>query len=250
MRVMTQLDPTPSSIPSAEPNGFVKTLNQMGYMTSTLDPVSQEFVRFAKNQTLPVLDLGAAYGVASRQALMAGARVIANDLDGRHLDLFESTLPEPERSRLSKLPGDLRSLSLPEGSCSAILVCRVLHFFRGEEIEAAAQKFHRWLAKGGRIFVVCETPYLKNFSSFIPVYEERKRSGVRWPGFIANVAEVAPERAAFLPPEMHLLDPEVLTRSFEAAGFLTTWCSTLSRTDFPEDIRLDGRESVGYIGRK
>jgi hypothetical protein len=126
----------------------------------------------------------------------------------------------------------------------------VLHFFRGDQIELAAQLFHRWLTRGGRVHVVCETPYLKNFSSFIPIYERRKSEGVRWPGYIEDVAAIAPERAAFLPKEMHLLDPDVLKAAFEKAGFKTVFCDTLARPDFPQDIQLDGRESVGYIGEK
>lgn len=237
-------------IPKAEPNGFVKTLNNMGYMTSTLDPVSCEFTDFSARQRKPALDLGAAYGIATRSALEKGARVIANDIDSRHLELMWEHLEPELRERLNLLPGDCMNLAIPDQSVSSILICRVLHFFKGEQIEAAASIFHRWLTPGGRVHVVCETPYLRNFSSFIPTYEARKVEGARWPGFIEDVAAIAPERAAFLPKQMHLLDPAVLTRVFEKAGFKTLFSNTLARPDFPQDIQLDGRESVGYIGEK
>ena len=42
-------------MPSAEPNGFIKTLNNMGYMTSTIDPFSRSFVEFSSRARLPVL---------------------------------------------------------------------------------------------------------------------------------------------------------------------------------------------------
>ena len=237
-------------IPCAEPNGFVKTLNNMGYMTTTLDPVSREFTAFSVGQRLPALDIGAAYGIATREALEKGARVIANDLDARHLELIWESLAPALRKNLNLLPGDFREATLPEGSVSSILICRVLHFFRGEQIEAAAALFHHWLARGGRVHVVCETPYLKNFSSFLPVYEAKRAAHDPWPGFIEDVAAIAPERAAFLPKEMHLLDPDVLTRVFEGAGFETVFSGTLARPDFPLDLQLDGRESVGYIGER
>jgi ubiquinone/menaquinone biosynthesis C-methylase UbiE len=237
-------------IPQAEPNGFVKTLNNMGYMTSTLDPVSREFTAFSVGQRLPALDIGAAYGIATREALGKGARVIANDLDARHLELMWESLEPSLRRNLNLLPGDFMNVTVPDASISSILICRVLHFFRGEQIEAAAALFHRWLARGGRVHVVCETPYLRNFSSFIPVYEARRSARHPWPGFIEDVAGIAPERAAFLPKEMHLLDPEVLKRVFERAGFKTIFSDTLARTDFPPDLQLDGRESVGYIGER
>ena len=240
----------PQSIPPAEPNGFIKTLNNMGYMTSTLDLFSKEFIQFSAKQNLPALDIGAAYGIASKAALEAGAKIIANDIDPAHLELLEQSLAPNLQKNLIKLSGDCLQLNLEPESLSAILICRVMHFFRGEQIEMAAKLFHRWLIPGGRVFIVGETPYLKNFTSFIPVYENRKKAGIPWPGFVESVKLYAPERAPFLPEQMHLLDSETLTLVFEKIGFKTISCHTIARLDFPEDIQLDGRESVGYIGEK
>ena len=50
----------PNIMPKPEPNGFVRTLNNMGYMTSGLDPYSQAFVDFAPGAPGPCLDVGAA----------------------------------------------------------------------------------------------------------------------------------------------------------------------------------------------
>ncbi len=261
--------------PTAEPNGFIKTLNNMGYMTSTCDPFTEEFVEFSRSQRKPVLDIGAAYGIATKKALAVGAAVIANDIDARHLEILANEVEVEQiasdstsfddksakkvvtekngsthHSRLTLLPGDLNEIQVSEKSVSAILVCRVLHFFTGPQIESVARKLYQWLESGGRIFIVAETPYLKNFENFIPIYENRKRQGVEWPGFIDDVMAVAPERGEFLPRQMHLLDPDVLKCVFESAGFKTVKCNTIARTDFPEDIQLDGRESVGYIGEK
>jgi polyketide synthase PksJ len=222
----------------------------MGYMTSSLDPVSQDFVQFSSKRKLPSLDIGAAYGVATRAALSLGATVISNDIDPRHLELIQENLPASDLNRFKKLPGDILEIGVNHNSISSILACRVLHFFKGEKIETAAEKFYNWLEKGGRVFVVCETPYLKNFSNFIPEFEARKRLNHAWPGFIDDVAKIAPERAPFLPKEIHLLDPDTLSRVFEKVGFRTIKSETMARPDFPIDIQLDGRESVGYIGEK
>jgi hypothetical protein len=46
---------------------------------------------------------------------------------------------------------------------------------------------------------------------------------------------------------MHLLDPDVLRRLFSEAGFMIEECRTFARPEFPADIQLDGRESVGLI---
>jgi len=239
-------------MPTPEANGFVKTLNNMGYMTSTLDVYSKAFAEFSPHGPGPALDIGAAYGVATLAALKNGAsRVLANDIDARHLEILADRAPEADRNRLDLVPG-----AFPDGfelmpeSIGSILICRVMHFFNGPTLERAAAKLHAWLASGGKVFIVAETPYLKNFSAFIPTYEARRAAGAPWPGFIDDVMAIAPERGAALPPQMHLLDPAVLTRVFTQAGFMVETAATFARPDFPEDIQLDGRESVGLIARK
>jgi len=238
-------------MPEAEPNGFVRTLNNMGYMTSQIDVFSREFVEFAPHAPGPALDIGAAYGVATLEALREGARVIANDIDGRHLEILRDRAPEGDRDRLELLPGAFpEGLKLESGAVGAVLICRVLHFFDGSMLDNAAQELFRWVAPGGKVFVVAETPYLKNFQSFIPTYEARKAAGDPWPGFVDDVMAIAPDRGASLPPKMHFLDPEVLSRVFRQAGFIIEKAQTFARPEFPEDIQLDGRESVGLVARK
>ncbi|NDD72166.1 MAG: class I SAM-dependent methyltransferase, partial [Actinobacteria bacterium] len=57
-------------------------------------------------------------------------------------------------------------------------------------------------------------------------------------------------RRSNLPKAMHFLDPEVLTRVFREGGFQVEEASVFARPEFPDDLRLDGRESVGLIGVK
>lgn len=244
-----EVNPAPS-MPTPEPGGFVKTLNNMGFMTSVLDPYSQAFVDFAPHGPGPALDVGTAYGVAALAALEAGANVIANDLDARHLQILQNRAPALLQSKLSLAPGDFpRSLHFQDGSLGAVLICRVFHFFSPEVIEESVRTLFRWLAPGGKAFIVTETPYVRTLKSFIPVYEQRRKDGALWPGLV-NVAEVDPALCAALPERMNLLDPDVLTRVFRQAGFKVEKVGTMARTDFPERLQLDGRESVGIIGVK
>ena len=238
------------AMPQPEVNGFVKTLNNMGYMTSGLDLYSQAFVDFSVRAPGPSLDVGAAYGVATLQAIERGSNIIANDIDPRHLEILKSRVSEKHSKQLEIMPGEFPYLDVSDGTLGAILVCRVLHFFDGPKIELAARQMFKWLNKDGKVFIVAETPYLRNFSAFIPIYENRKRQGSAWPGFIEDVMAVAPERGAFLPPQMHLLDPDVLSRVFQSAGFEIEKSATFPRPEFPEDIQFDGRESVGLIAVK
>jgi hypothetical protein len=49
---------------------------------------------------------------------------------------------------------------------------------------------------------------------------------------------------------MHFLDPDVLSRVFTESGFRIDEATMFARPEFPEDIQLDGRESVGLIATK
>lgn len=238
-------------MPQAEPNGFVPTLNNMGYMTSTLDVYSQKFVEFAPVAPGPCLDVGAAYGVATLAALERGAHVIANDLDERHLEILKARAPEELRNKVQLRAGSFPDdLEFAPGSLGAALLCRVLHFFDGPSLSKAAGALYSWLRPGGKVFAVAETPYLRNFTTFIPIYEERKKTGAEWPGFVDDVMAIAPFRGKTLPPQIHFLDPDVLRAVFRDRGFIVEEVGTFARPDFPEDIRLDGRESVGIVATK
>lgn len=242
---------TAKKMPDPEPNGFVKTLNNMGYMTSGLDAYSQAFVDFAPSAPGPVLDIGAAYGVASLAALNNGARVIANDIDARHLDILRERAPERLRSRLTLMPGSFpEGIDFAPGSLGAVLICRVMHFFDGPTIERAAAQVMRWLAPGGKVFAVGETPFIGTAKGFFPTYQARVKAGEPWPGIVENVGAHDPKRAGNLPSRMHLLDEATLRRVFTQAGFAIEKLGTFARPEFPPDIQLDGRESVGLIARK
>lgn len=243
--------PQSASMPAPQPDGFIKTLNSMGYMTSTLDPYSRAFIDFTVKAPGPALDIGAAYGIASLAALEQGATVVANDLDPRHLEILAGRVLAKDRDRLRLAPGAFPGeLDFPDGSLGAALICRVLHFFEGPAIERAAAALFRWLAPGGKAFAVTETPYLRNFQPFIPVYESRKKLGERWPGLVKDVRPYCLQGSANLPRQMLFLDEDSMERTFREAGFIVEKVGCINRFDFPLSMRLDGRESVGIIARK
>ncbi len=244
------MDKQTLNMPTPEANGWVKTMNNMGFMTPTLDVFSQAFVEFSLQAPGEVVDIGAAYGVATLAALERGATVIANDVDSRHLEILAERAG-PHEDRLTVISGAFpNELDFMPGSVGAILICRVLHFFDGATIEQSIQKLSRWLAPGGKVFIVAETPFLKNFKTFIPVYESRIQSGATWPGFVEDVMAIDPVRGVALPKQMHLLDPTVLSQVLTKNGFVIEKAETFARPEFPLDLQLDGRESVGVIARK
>lgn len=238
-------------MPDAEPNGFVPTLNGLGFMSSYLDAVMREFVSFSANCDLPVVDIGAAYGVATIPTLETGALVFAVDSSEKHLSILQQRTPISLRRQLKTLAREFPSeLSFESCSVGAILIARVLHFFDPAKLEHATSLLYDWLTPGGKVFVTSETPYLGNWKSFIPVYEARRKRGDPWPGYVHNVMEFALARGENLPPTMLLLDPDVIKRVFCERGFILEKCDFLARPEFPDDMRLDGRESVGAIFRK
>lgn len=238
-------------MPEAEESGLISTLNSMGTMTPSPDIFSRAFIEFAPRAPGRSLDIGAAYGVATLPALSGGASVIANDIDERHLKILFNRVPQEHRARLELVAGEFPDrLDFPAGSLGAVLICRVMHFFDGPRIERAAAKAMNWLAPGGKVFVVGETPFIGTAKAFFPTYESRLKAGAPWPGVVENVAAHDPKRTGSLPKLFHLLDERILGRVFTAAGFEIERSELFARPDYPADIRMDGRESVGLIAVK
>ena len=248
---MTQAAEDSLAMPEPEESGLVRTLNSMGTMTPAPDIFSRAFIDFAPKAPGRCLDIGAAYGVATLPALRGGASIIANDIDERHLKILLNRVPPEQRSRLELAPGEFPDrIDFPAGSLGAVLICRGMHFFDGPRIERAAAKAMEWLAPGGKVFVVGESPFIGTAKAFFPTYESRQKAGNPWPGVVENVAAHDPKRAGSLPGLFHLLDERVLGRVFTAAGFEIERLELFPRPDYPADIRLDGRESVGLIAVK
>lgn len=230
---------------------FVPTLNSMGYMTTKLDPYSQEFVEYAAHTSGFVLEVGAAYGIATLAALSLGAKIYCNDLEPRHLMLVQQQASERklDLSRLITLPGDFPdAIDFPPDSLDGILTCRVLHFFEGEKIERSIQKAYQWLKVGGKIFIVAETPFLKTLIDFMPEYEKNVQNQVKWPGLITNMHQYFNDEK--IPKLINSMDKTVMRRVLESEGFIIEKMSYINRLDFPENRRLDGRESIGVVAYK
>ncbi len=228
---------------------FIPTLNKQGYATLKIDPFSEKFTQYADGQ---FLEIGAAFGYTTLLALENGASVIANDLDERHLLELERAAKERGLSKLQTQSAEFPvGLNFPAKSFRKILICRVLHFFSGLDIKKALNKVFDWLEPGGELYVVCETTYLKNWMSFIPEYEQRKEQGATYPGEINNPKHWENTWSDNLPNFVHWLDKESLVNLFEEAGLEIVEVDYINRAgQFPESLLLDGRESVGIIGKR
>lgn len=235
-----------------EDDGWVSTLNNMGYMSLSIDPFTEKFIDYCEsNPGLCVFEGGAAYGVATHLALKKGAFVTANDSEPRHLDLLYEHAPQEFLHALNLASGKLPyDLDFPNGTYDAIYSSRMLHFLTGEEVEICMGKFFNWLKEGGKIFIVAESPYLGCYSSFIPIYEERKKRGDPWPGLIEDTSPFKSIRHNNIPNFLNFFDADIFKRVSEKTGFIVEKCELIDRKDFPREVRYDGRESVGLIAMK
>jgi len=239
-------------IPKQWIEGLVPTMNDKGFMFEVLDEYAEEFISIAGASKHPSLDIGCAYGVATIAALKAGARVIGCDMDQRHLDILKSRAPADLQTNLNLMTGTLPDIDLPDGNFGAILCSRVLHFLPGDEIEASVRNMYRWLKPGGRLFLVADTPW-GIWRNFIPTWEENQTKAARWPGHMekpVNYLPYKPSADDVGPPLMNLLDPKLLTRTCEEAGFVVQRAGFIDRNDFGGDGRMDGRENCGIAALK
>lgn len=247
---------------------FIKTHNPTGGFTTTpCDEYSQKFLEYAGEVSIAggkVLEIGAAFGAASLQALVQGATVFCNDIDPNNLAVIRNRYLKDTTADIDILTGDSGQLVLLPGSFpdelaglpanyfDAILICRVLHFFTGDMIDKSLQQLSTFLKPGGKLFVVCETPFLKNWQSFISEYEKRIADGIKWPGEITNPADYESSgRAATLPKFVHWISKDILERLLSKSMLRVEQLTYIDRRgQFPNDLLLDGRESVGAVAVK
>lgn len=147
---------------------YEPTMNQQGFMLKKLDPFAYKFLDFLGSDTsgLPALDIGAAYGIVTLEAHKRGHAIIANDLSSEHLSIMKKRAHDMGLPSISTMPGDFFDLPLQNNSLSAIYVSRVLHFLSGEGIIKALKLFYNWLAPGGKLFAINETPFFGTAISY------------------------------------------------------------------------------------
>lgn len=238
-------------LPKSQVDGRIPTLNRMGWVINSSDPYSKDFIEFSVTSPLPSLEIGAAYGFTVMKALKKGAKIIANDVHAEHLNILKKNVPAQYRDALQLKAGKFpEELVFESGSLGAILVSRVFHFFTPEELQESARIMFQWLAPGGKIFIVVDSPYLKPWERFIPTYEARKKAGVIYPGVVMNPKNYNSVSIPYLPPYLHFFDPDSLSQPFQEAGFIIEKVGFFRRQDYPAQVQLDGREGVGLIGTK
>jgi len=239
-------------IPKQWIKGLVPTMNDKGFMFEVLDDYANEFINYAGSMNGEALEIGCAYGVATIEALRAGATITACDMDRRHLDILRSRIDDELAVNLTLLTGTLPDIDLPKDHFGALLCSRVLHFLPGDEIDQSVQNMYHWLKPGGKLFLIADTPF-GIWQKFIPTWDENIANDERWPGHMEKPVTYLPYEPSsddIGPPLMNLLSPDLLRRTCEDAGFEVKKASYIDRKDFGGNGRMDGRENCGLMAIK
>ncbi|MDP3531926.1 MAG: class I SAM-dependent methyltransferase [Alphaproteobacteria bacterium] len=241
-----------------EPNviGLVKTLNNMGYMVTKPDILIKRFIDYMGITKGRFLDVGAAFGEASIQALKAGASYgIANDIDEKQIKILENRIDPELRSKMAFMPGSFPDkVTWPKDSdhLDGILIARVLHFFDGPQIERALKISFEKLKPGGKIFILVSAPYVRQLEGLRKAMEEGKQKGEKWPGYTKNVWSFSPFMADIIQPEFHMLDFDVLSKAICETGFIMEYFEEipLLEKSLEKVNSANGIEALAFIGRK
>lgn len=235
---MSQSDPsyaTQLTMPEATDRGMVPTLNNKGFMSTSLDPVSAAFTVYAGLAKGWSLDLGCAYGIATLAALDHGARIVACDMEPGHVQVLLSKVPETARDRIKGVAAQMPKIAFRPNGFSAILCSRALHFLNGEDVMTTVRAMAEWLEPGGKVFLIADTPYTGFWARGAKAYEERKAAGDPWPGFIPDVTQFLPVDARSKRNMRYLnpMDPDTLTRVCADAGLIVEQAAFSGRPDQP-----------------
>jgi ubiquinone/menaquinone biosynthesis C-methylase UbiE len=238
-------------------NNIVPTMNRKGFMVNIIDSISEKFIEQAINNDKNHLEIGCAYGNIAVELLHRGCKnYTAIDLDIRHLKILARRVKEAHPNLIDNIKlvqGSYpQEIKLEDNSYDSILISRVLHFLSPDEILTMIADMHRILKPQGRIYVICASTYNKNYASFIPIFEEAKRNGVKYPGHTKEKDKyidlsLMDEGAikSIHPGEYTFFDHDSFAEFFEDSGFKVE-----EPTYIPYDgsiVSLDGRENVGAI---
>lgn len=236
----------------------IPTMNQKGYMYTSMDSITEEFIARVISIDGRHLEVGAAYGNVTIEALRRGCKhYIANDLDLRHLKILARRIQEEHPDLIENLQiilGDYPSgIQLEAGTIDSILIARVLHFFSPDKILEVAKNAHKLLKPGGKIYILCVSPYTQVFKNFIPTFELSKRNGQKYYGYTTEKekylsTEILRGKAinGLESGEFTFFDVDSFSEYFDKSNFIIEKAIYLPYEE-KSIFRLDGRERTGAV---
>jgi SAM-dependent methyltransferase len=233
------------------------TYNRFGFDVIDTNTIKESWLienltHFSKHATHPILDIGGGYGRLSKLMAEQGASVIYNDLDERHVLLGRQLFSEQERAHLYlntfKFP---RGMIIPQNSLSGVVLHRVVHFMKPDEVEEGIAKIKRWLVPGGKVYIAVLAPQHGEYrDKVLPAYEKRWQQGDAWPGYGFKSKEILPDQAYALPKVLHVMDKRPLEKALLKYGFVIEKADYIDMKQFGNIEKRDGHEWFGIIAVK
>jgi SAM-dependent methyltransferase len=248
------LDQSP---PLSKTGKSLQTYNHYGFDVVDTNTIKQSWLienitNFSKKATNPILDIGGGYGRLSKLMAEQGATVIFNDLDERHVLLGRQIFTIDERSHLYintfKFP---RGMIIPQNSLSGVVLHRVIHFMKPDEVEEGIAKIKRWLVPGGKVFIAVLPPQHGEYRDVVlPQYEKRWQQGDAWPGYGFKSKALLPDQAYALPKVLHVMDRRPLEQVLLKYGFVIEKADYIDMKNFGNSDIRDGHELFGIVAVK
>ncbi|PCH53727.1 MAG: hypothetical protein COC22_01845 [Flavobacteriaceae bacterium] len=246
-------------LPNVNPqfDNIIPTMNRKGFMINIIDSITEKFIKQAVNNNGNHLEIGSAYGNIALELLERGCKnYTAIDLDIRHLKILARRVKETHPhliNNIKLIQGSFpQEVKLEDNNYDSILISRVLHFLSPEEILVVIADMHRILKPQGKIYVICASTYNKAFASFIPIFEEAKKNGVKYPGYTqekdkhTDLSLIDEEAIKTIHPgDYTFFDHDSFAEFFEDSGFKVEEYAYIPYNG--SSVSLDGRENVGAI---
>ncbi len=228
------------------------TNERWGHTTRVPGLVGNRFIRYAPFAPGLVVDIGAAYGVTTIPAAaemkkmripkhFPNGQVMAFDIEKDHIVQIAAYIDDTDLfSRIKAYEGEFPKLSLKRQSVGALMLGSVLHYFYSiRRFRQSLRISMEWLAEDGKIFIEAQTPYAFKLAKpqFYTEYLRRTELGDPFPGRISSVKEVAANRSEL--HRLNLLDPEILRRELEIAGYVDIDTFYFAREVYSNDITGD-----------
>ena len=226
------------------------TLNKFGYIAEQFDTFTQDFIDHAEKEKGPVLEVGCAFGNVILKLIEKGVHTFANDITQKHLDILIQNTPQDKKHLLTTLHGRFPDqVDFPEQTFSSILMGRVLHFLREEDIREGLKKAYQWIKPGGRIYIVGDTVHSPALEKYKNIFEMKKSIGDPWPGLVENTPFYIPDHFNNIPSWVNFWDAEIGKRELEIAGFKVEKSEMFTRHIHKEEM-LYHENQFGAIGIK
>lgn len=238
----------------------VPTMNRFGYMFTKFDPIVDKWLEsLTKNPDQVLFEVGGAYGNVANASLEKGIKkYYLNDYEEKHLKIFAKQLKDNKKEHLfsslelisGRCPDDVK---LRDNCLDAILVNKVLHFFTPDNIDSFVEWIKKGLKIGGLVYIFTVSPFYKGHEEILIGYEERKKEGIRFPGWCSSCEKMDIGKIYnphVRPVSLLYMEMSTLKELFQKHGFQIMEEFDLAIINEENPEWRPGKDMAGIIAKK